>query len=261
MSRMRLAALAACLLLAGLGAGAGLALMRGKPVGAGGNVNPPGPRSTAQSGWPFHRLVPGMRLTTSHGVRLSLRALRGRVVVLAPSLTLCHEICPLTTQAFMTMQRTLERDRLSRQVAFVEATADPWRDSPARLRAYAHMTGARFLQLTGRVPEMRRFWNFFGIGFRRVPQGKPADVDWWTHRPERFDVEHVDGVFLIDRRGYERVFYPGIANVDGRLKPALRRLLSSDGLENLRHPLNAWTEPELMAGVGRLLGAHLPRSS
>lgn len=255
MARRRWWLLMASLLFAGIMAGALAGILRGSsaPAVRAGSGRP---SSAAQAGWPFHRRVPAIRLETSHGRRLSLRALQGRVVVLAPSLTLCHEICPLTTQAFISMRGELARQGLSGRVAFVEATVDPWRDSPARLRAYARLTGADFIQLTGPVAQVRRFWNYFGIGFRRVPQGKPPDMDWWTHRPETFDVEHVDGVFLIDQQGYERRFYPGLANVDGRLKAGLRRLLSSDGLKNLAHPLDAWSEPQVLEGIRRLLAAN-----
>lgn len=244
------------LLLAGAAALAAIALSAG-PGNGSGKPSPPAASargSPAQAGWPFHRLVPAQRLTSATGGTMSLRSLRGRVVVLAPSLTLCHEVCPLTTGAFIAMRARLRRAGLSDRVAFVEATVDPWRDSPARLRAYHRLTGADFIQLTGSVAAMRRFWDFFGIGFKRVPQGRPPDLDWWTHRPETFDVEHVDGLFLIDAKGYERVFFPGYANVNGRLSTRLRNLLSADGLKNLAHPLNAWTQPQVLAAVGRLLG-------
>jgi hypothetical protein len=35
-----------------------------------------------------------LRLRDEHGRRTSLGAFRGRYLVLAPSLTLCHEVCP-----------------------------------------------------------------------------------------------------------------------------------------------------------------------
>jgi cytochrome oxidase Cu insertion factor (SCO1/SenC/PrrC family) len=179
------------------------------------------------------------------------------VVVLAPSLTLCHEVCPMTTQALTLMRRSLATRGMDRRVAVVEATVDPWRDSPARLRAYDRLTGARLIQLTGSVGQMRRFWGFFGIGFRRVPGGKPPDVDWWTGRPETFDVEHVDGLFLIDAQGYERRFFAGPASLaGGRIDPALRRLLSADGLHNLAHPREGWTVGQVTQAVEKLLGSH-----
>lgn len=166
----------------------------------------------------------------------------------------------MTTQALMLMRHSFAAHGLGGRVAFVEATVDPWRDSPARLRAYEHLTGARLIQLTGSVEQMRSFWKFFGIGFRRVRQGHPPDIDWWTGQPETFDVEHVDGLFLIDSRGYEREFFGGPANlIGGRIDPALRRLLSADGLQNLAHPLPGWTVAQASRAVEALLGT--PSSS
>lgn len=246
------------MLLIGITIGSGLELTRGggqAPRSSSRAVSYP---SAASGGWPFHRKIPAYTLTSAHGAPLSLRALRGKVVILAPSLTLCHEICPMTTQALMRVHEVLAAAGLANRVALVEATVDPWRDSPGRLRAYTRLTGSsRLIQLTGSVTQMRRFWDFFGIGFRRVPQGKPPDTDWWTGRPESFDVEHVDGLFIIDQSGYERSFFPGQANVDGRLSPALKRLLSRTGLQNLAHPVEGWTVNQVLAATGRLLGVHI----
>jgi len=260
MARGRIAALIGSLLVLGAALGAGVALLAGKSKGSA-PASQTIAHSPAEEGWPFHRKVPHMALRSATGRMTSLAALHGKVVVLAPSLTLCHEVCPITTQAFMTMKNALEKAGLGGKVAFVEATVDPWRDSPARLRAYDKLTGANFIQLTGNVEQVQRFWHWFGVGFKRVPQGKPPDMDWWTHKPETFDVEHTDGVFLIDQADYERSFFPGIADVGGHVSPALHRLLSETGLSNLVHPGVAWTESQVMAGVGRLLGVKVPRLS
>lgn len=257
---LRSALLLAVLLLAGVGIGGGIALS-GAGNGRGTSPAPSAPgaaasanaHSAAREGWTFHRKLPPLVLTDAAGHAFALRSLRGKVVVLAPSLTLCHEICPMTTQALMLLRRALAARGLAPRVALVEVTVDPWRDSPARLRAYARLTGSRLIQLTGSVARIRRLWNFLGIGFRRVPQGNPPDTDWWTGRPETFDVDHTDGVFLIDSRGYERRFFGGMAGVGGRISPALRRLLSRDGLNNLAHSAGGWTASELLRSVEMLL--------
>jgi cytochrome oxidase Cu insertion factor (SCO1/SenC/PrrC family) len=252
MSRARSASLVLALLLLGVGIGTAIGLTRK----SGTREVPPVARSQSGAhGWAFHRRVPQATLTAADGRPFPLRSLRGRIVVLAPSLTLCHEVCPMTTQALMLVRRSLPAQGMGKRVALVEATVDPWRDSPARLRAYDRLTGASLIQLTGSVAQMRRFWGFFGIGFRRVPQGKFPDTDWWTGRPETFDVEHVDGLFLIDAQGYERKFFAGPARLTGgRIDPALRRLLSADGLHNLAHPREGWTVTQVTQTVEKLLG-------
>jgi protein SCO1/2 len=191
-------------------------------------------------GYPVDRPVPSMPMVNRRGRPTSLAGWRGKVVVLAPFLTLCGEVCPITTGAFLELQRTLPR-AIVRRVVFVEATVDPWRDSPFRLRAYSRRTGARFPMLTGSRQQVAHFWRFFGVGYRRVPEGKPPDIDWLTHRPLHFDVEHTDALFLIDPRGRERVILAGSATgMTGHLSDALLGLLSTSGRYDITH-MSGWT--------------------
>ncbi len=132
----------------------------------------------------------------------------------------------MTTAALQKIGATLDREGLAGDVTVANASVDPWRDTPARLRAYRRLAGVNFRMLTGTRPELARLWRFFGVYFKRVPQGKHPDVDWLTHRPEKFDVEHTDGLFIIDPSGHWRVAVTGMPSVGMTLKPRLRRLLN-----------------------------------
>jgi cytochrome oxidase Cu insertion factor (SCO1/SenC/PrrC family)/thiol-disulfide isomerase/thioredoxin len=193
-------------------------------------------------------------LIDERGRPTSLAAFHGRYVVLAPSLTLCHEVCPLTTGALMRIRRELRSRGLGERVVVAEATVDPWRDSPARVRAFKRRTGADIRFLTGTRSEIRRLWRAFGVEYHRVPQDKPPDIDWWTHRPETFDVTHTDGLFLIDPRGHLRVVVPGMPNVGERLSPRLASLLNDKGQANLRRPDSPWTVDQVLDDLWHLMG-------
>jgi cytochrome oxidase Cu insertion factor (SCO1/SenC/PrrC family)/peroxiredoxin len=192
------------------------------------------------------RPVPDLRLVDARGHGLSLASFRGRYLVLAPSMTLCHEVCPMTAAALEQIKAAVDRDGLRDQVTVAEATVDPWRDSPARLRAYHREFGTNFMSLTGTTSEIEQLWKFFGVYYRRVPQGKPPDVDWLTHRAERFDVEHTDGLFIVDPNGHWRVAVIGMPAVGGSLPVPLRRLLNDQGQTNLRHPQAPWTPKQAL---------------
>jgi protein SCO1/2 len=176
-------------------------------------------------------------------------------VVLAPSMTLCHEVCPLTTGAFIELIDRLRSVGLAGKVAVVEVTVDPWRDTPERLRAYRRRMGVNFTLLTGNLTEIRRFWKFFGVAFERVPQGSPPDIDWLTHRPETFDVDHTDGLFIVDPAGAEQMADEGMADVEGSLSATLRELLDKEGEENLEHPQEPWTAGQLLSDLRQLMAA------
>ena len=109
---------------------------------------PSGPGQPSPSvGIVLNSRVPAIPLLDQWGRTTSLAAFRGKYIVLANFLTLCQDECPLVTGAFLSMERAVRTAGLSRQVVFVEATVDPQRDTPARLRAYAREFGTDWLSL------------------------------------------------------------------------------------------------------------------
>lgn len=216
----------------------------------------PAPRASAavSGGTALDKPLADVPLLDEQGRDTSLAAFRGRYLVLAPSLTLCHEVCPLTTGALMQLQSELRARGLGDRVVVAEATVDPWRDSPARVRAFKRLTGTAIRFLTGTEAGIRRLWKTLGVAYQRVPQDDPPDIDWWTHRPERFDVTHTDGVFVIDPRGHLRYVLPGMPDVGRALPARLTSLLNKEGRANLRHPDTPWTVAELRDQLLVLLG-------
>ncbi len=207
------------------------------------------------------RHVPSLRLIDDHGRPVALSAWRGKWVVLAPSLTLCHEVCPVTTGALISLTTELRHAGFAGRVVVAEATVDPWRDSPARLRAFRRLTGIDFELLTGTPDEVHRLWRFFGVSYKRVAQGSSPDIDWLTHKPESFDVQHSDALFFLDPAGQERIAVDGAADVGGKLSPALRGLLNDQGRQNLGHPSLPWTAAEAFDDIYYLMGRQLPVSA
>lgn len=205
--------------------------------------------------------VPEVPLVDANGHPTSLAAFHGHYVVLAPFLTLCGEVCPITTGAFIEMRQAVAAAGLTNQVAFVEITVDPTRDTPARLRAYAKLTGVDWSLLTGSPGGLARLWQFFGVGYDKEPPGSPAPIDWMTHRPETYDVGHSDAIFFLDPQGHERVAMVGGPDVGGKLDPTLTGLLDPQGLQNLRDPQGAWTVPQALDDLGHLIGRGIPAPS
>jgi cytochrome oxidase Cu insertion factor (SCO1/SenC/PrrC family) len=110
-------------------------------------------------------------------------------------------VCPITTGALMQLSSQLRADGLHGRVVVAEVTVDPWHDSTARLRAYRRLTGLDFELLTGTPSEIHRFWRYFGVYYKRVPESNPPAIDWYTHKPETFNVEHSDNLIYLGRDG------------------------------------------------------------
>ena len=202
------------------------------------------------------RPVPSTPLVSQNGQTMSLGSFRGKYVVLSSFLTLCQEECPLTTGIFQQLQASVRTAGLAGKVAFVEVTVDPGRDTPARLRAYRTRFGVDWTLLTGSAASVRAFWKPLGVYYQNVPEGHPAQLDWWTGKPLTYDVDHSDGFFLIDRSGDERFVTQDIPFLHGHLPPRLRQLLDSQGLKylNAGDPGQDYTLPQAAAALSWLVG-------
>ena len=189
---------------------------------------------------------------------MSLASLRGKVVVLAPFLSLCQDECPLVTGAFLSLERDVRAAGQGGRVVFVEATVDPGRDSVARLAAYQREFGADWQLWTGSPAAVAAFWHPFGVSYAQVPEEQPPKLDWWTGRPLTYDVDHTDGYILVDPSGRERFVDATAPNLPN-LSPKLKALLNAGGLQGLTHPDQPnWTVADALASISWMLGTNIP---
>jgi protein SCO1 len=222
----------------------------------------PGPPS-ASVGAAANRAIPAsisaLEFTDQHGRTLDLASWRGKAVMVVPFLTLCTDICPLDTGNLLQVQRSLVADAAAADAQLVELSIDPSRDTPARLAAYAHLTGASWELLTESPAQAVAVEQFFGWVVERVPEGKPPSVDWWTGTPLTYDVNHSDGFVVIDSRGTERFSTGAAPDFRGTLSPTLHRFLTDEGRDHLAHPVTpGWNPTAALATLGWVLHRPLP---
>jgi protein SCO1/2 len=112
-------------------------------------------------------LVPDFTLTDQRGGRISLAALRGKVVALNFVYTACQlpDFCRRTVNDFDVVQKHF-RSRLGRNLVLLTASFDPARDRPDVLAQYAAKWKADpdvWHFLTGTPEEVRRVLDLFGV--------------------------------------------------------------------------------------------------
>jgi protein SCO1 len=201
------------------------------------------------------------QFTDQEDAPVQLSAYAGDVVVLVPFLTSCQEECPVTTGALLAIRRDLVADHLEHKVTLVEVTVDPGRDTPARMAAYAKLTGVSWPLLTAPPGTIAALWHYFGIYYQVVPEGTPPGIDWQTHQPYAYDVDHSDGFIVLDSELHERFVAAGMVR-DAHLTPPLRRLLDGDGLHDLTHPGGgSWTIAQALGAIAWVLGQNVAPSS
>ncbi len=204
-------------------------------------------------------------LVDQDGTPLSLRSLRGKVVVLAPLLTLCQETCPMTSENLHRAAEAALRSGLSDQVVFLEVTVDPARDTVRRLHAYTKLYGALpdWRLATGRPADVKALWKAIGVSTDKAPL-KRSVRDWMTGKllEHPYDVHHQDVVVIIGPDGHLRWITVGHPDARGtRLPTTLHKFLSDEGQQNYAHPnaggAGSWTAHDVEQAVAyvRALGS------
>jgi cytochrome oxidase Cu insertion factor (SCO1/SenC/PrrC family) len=114
-------------------------------------------------GAPLSAAAPGFTLTDQFGKRVSLRSLRGKVVVLSFNDPACTTICPLTTTALLQAKKLL--GPAAAQVELLGIGANPEKTQVKWVRAYSRVHGMlhKWRFLTGSLPELKRVWRAYGI--------------------------------------------------------------------------------------------------
>lgn len=227
----------------------------------GGSAAPAPP--SANEGLVLQRSTPQhVALTNQRGQSVSLASLRGKVVVLAPFLSLCQDECPLVTGAFIALERDVRAAGQSGKVVFVEATVDPGRDTVARLAAYQKEFGADWELWTGSPSAIAAFWKPFGVSYQVVAEEQPPKTDWYTGKPLTYDVDHTDGYILIDPHGHERFVDVSAPDMSRRLDHKLTALLDTGGVYELHHPEGPdWTVSDALGAISWVLGTSIPAAS
>jgi protein SCO1/2 len=132
--------------------------------------------------------APELALIDQSGQLLTLKALRGKVVLLTFTYSACAEVCPLITAAMAALQHRLTAAE-RQQVFFLSVTTQPEVDTPAVLHAYATRLGADLASwafVTGHPQAVQEVWQAFGLTVK--PRAKGV-------------VDHPAWTFLIDREG------------------------------------------------------------
>lgn len=203
--------------------------------------------------------VLSLPLVDQQGKVTTLASLHGKTIVLTDSLTLCQEVCPLTSTNFRVIDEAVAKAGLADQVELLEVTVDPERDTPQRLAAYQKLFGAQpnWSFLTGTPAQIATLWQVLGVAYDKVPEGAgPPPTDWLTGKPLTYDVSHQDVVFVIDGQGHERWLITGTAFTNGVHPPStLDQFLSDTGKANLATPADfSWRPQDVQAAVAWVTG-------
>jgi protein SCO1/2 len=167
-----------------------------------------GDNTFAGASMPEGLFAPDFELRNQEGEPVSMRALRGRPVVVTFLYTHCEDSCPIQAQ---TVRGAL--DQLGHDVPALAIAVDPPNDTPQSARKFLaeQRVSGRIDFVLGSRADLRPVWRGFGV------------------RPQRVTEEHNARITLVDPRGIQRVGYPGSEATPERLAHDLRLLERTAG--------------------------------
>src|ERR671915_1263621 len=147
--------------------------------------------------------APDFSLKNQDGERISMRDFRGQPVIVTFLYTTCEDTCPVQAQ---TVRGAL--DELGEDVPAIAIAVDPPRDTPERARAFLAEQRAlgRLDFVLGTRAELSKLWKGFYV------------------RPQSVTQEHQARFTLVDKRGFQRVGYPGFEATSERIAHDIRLL-------------------------------------
>jgi protein SCO1/2 len=137
--------------------------------------------------------APAFTLHDQNGAAVSLSQLKGRVVALTFLDTQCLSLCKLQASLIGGVQADLGS---SVPLTLVVISVHPEVDTPAAINTFAeaHRLRQPYVWLNGSKSQLAAVWADYGI----------------TVQPAAGDLEHSSVIFLLDRRGNERVEFADV---------------------------------------------------
>jgi protein SCO1/2 len=223
---------------------------------------PPGQQVGSQLDDAIPASIANLPLTDENGHQTSLAAFKGKIVVVNPFMTLCQEICPITTAELNQVDEAVTKAGLQDKVAFLNITIDPERDTPQRLHAYRDFAQLlpNWSLLTASPENLKMLWSYFGVGYQRVSEdAHHAGTDWLTGKPLTYDVTHSDVTTFLDPQGHRRYVLQGMPlGSNAPLTSGERAFLNDEGRANLADTASAsWDSEDAVQVVGWLADKHI----
>ncbi len=144
---------------------------------------------------------------------LDTRTLRGSALLVCFGYAACPDPVQAHVRACAQALQRLPADQRAR-VRLLLVSSDPWRDTPARMGAYAALLDPAVTGLTGAPEVVAAVERAFGAPAVRGPAGPDGG----------YDVTHSRRIHVVDPRGRLAAVLPANAGPD-RVLSALRRVL------------------------------------
>ncbi len=126
---------------------------------------------------------------------VTMRDLRGKVVVLAFSYANCSVRCPVITVRLSSLDEMMDAPQ---DVVYLHVSIDPEMDTPERRKKYFGLykldavKDRRWMFVSGQESALAKLWKFYEINVERIEEKR---------LPEGYYMEYTPKIVLIDKEG------------------------------------------------------------
>jgi protein SCO1/2 len=145
----------------------------------------------------------------------SLKAQRGKVVLLYFGYTHCPDVCPTTLTVIAQAFKALKKDELAR-VEAVFVSVDPRRDTPKKLAAYTKFFSPAIIGVTGTPDQITHVTKQYGAFYREVKNASGSG----------YLINHTANIYVIAPDGTLNTILPD-ATPPEKIEKSIRSLLNT----------------------------------
>jgi protein SCO1/2 len=127
---------------------------------------------------------------------VTMRDLRGKVVVLTFSYSNCSVRCPVVTVRLTSLDNQMNAPQ---DVLYLHVSIDPEMDTPESRKKYFGLyrlnavKDKRWMFVSGKKDEIEKLWKFYGIEVEKIPE---------EMLPEGYYLEYTSKIVIIDKKGF-----------------------------------------------------------
>ncbi|HJL59448.1 MAG TPA: SCO family protein, partial [Candidatus Thalassarchaeaceae archaeon] len=126
------------------------------------------------------------------------------------------DVCPIVSSNVKWLYSQLS-DEEQEQVEVISITVDPWEDDSELLTLYREYMALDWDHFTGELEQLEPVWGNFGVGLKTVSSDEyganysnssDSENTSGRHHPELdYLVDHSTGTILVDKDGFQRVWW------------------------------------------------------
>ena len=140
---------------------------------------------------------------------------QGKVTVIAFLFTNCLDVCPIVTSNMHWMHNQLTPEEHN-TTQFITMTVDPWRDDAQTMSEWKMFKETNWPHITTNSTDdtsemyqtMMSVWFNFEVGlFIEDVSSDNSSNTLARHHPDAYNVNHSTGTVLVDKAGFQRVWW------------------------------------------------------